>query len=218
WKDDITQFVDGGFGLRALCVLEFFYSVQNLAKIPRRIDGQFVAHVDSQNAGKIASEHGRLAIEIELSFFNESADRDHFFLRGQVDSANHRRQSLILEFHNHRALDKGRGRDHVRRVRDLFLQRAPVTQNVLTLDENVCVEIDDFLAQLAIESGHYRNHKNHHGHAQGHTDDRDQRDDGKKGAFGFEITQREKKTERQFQIAVMLAVNLSDYNPTGCRA
>jgi hypothetical protein len=33
------------------------------------------------------------------------------------------------------------------------------------------IKIDDFLPQLAIKSGHDRNHKNQHGHAEHHAED-----------------------------------------------
>jgi len=82
----------------------------------------------------------------------------------------------------------------------------------------VRVEINYLLPQLTIETGHYRNHQNQHRHAERDADDRDQRNDGEKCAFRFEITQRQEEAERQFQVAVMLAANVSVYNPTGWRA
>src|SRR5206468_12785403 len=100
----------------------------------------------------------------------------------------------------------------------LYLQLPPVAHNVLAFHDYVRVEVYYLLPQLAIETGHHRNHENEHGHNERNADDRDQGDDGKKGAFRFEITQREKKTERQFQVAVMLAAKVSVYNPAGCRA
>ncbi|MEY2541204.1 MAG: hypothetical protein QOI22_806, partial [Verrucomicrobiota bacterium] len=89
---------------------------------------------------------------------------------------------------------------------------------VLAFHENVGVEINDLLPQLAVETGHHRDDKNQNGHAERNPDDRDQGDYGEECAFRFEITQRQKKAERQFQVAVMLAANVSVYNPTGWRA
>jgi hypothetical protein len=106
----------------------------------------------------------------------------------------------------------------VRCAVDLLLKRSPVAHDVLAFHENVRVEINYLLPQLTIETGHYRNHENQHGHAERDADDRDQSDDGEKCAFRFEITQRQEKAERQFQVAVMLAANAAVYNPTGCRA
>jgi hypothetical protein len=71
----------------------------------------------------------------------------------------------------------------------------------------VGVEIDDLLPQFSVESRHHRNHQDQHGDAERDAENGDQRDDGKKGAFRFEITQRQEKAERQFQAAVMLPTN-----------
>src|SRR5205085_8807924 len=94
----------------------------------------------------------------------------------------------------------------------------PVAHDVLAFHENVRVEINDLLPKLAIETGHHRDHQNQHRHAERNADDGDQGDDGEECAFRFEITQRQEKAERQFQVAVMLAANVSVYNPTGWRA
>ena len=123
-----------------------------------------------------------------------------------------------MKFDNDRPLSEWRGRDHVRRAVDLLLNGPPVAHYVFAFHQNVRVEIDDLLPQLAIEPGHNRNHQNEHSHAERHTDDRDQGDNGEKSALRFEITEREKKAERQFQVAVMLAANAAVYNPTGWRA
>ena len=99
-----------------------------------------------------------------------------------------------------------------------FLELAPIAHDVLAFHENMRVEINYLLPQLAIETGHHRDHKNEHRHAERHADDRDQSDDGEECALRFQITQRQKKAERQFQVAVMLAANATVYNPTGWRA
>jgi len=145
-------------------------------------------------------------------------NRNYFFFLSGIDSPHHRRQSLVLKLGNDWALHERRSRDHVRRVVDLLLKCSPVTHHVLAFHENVRVEINDLLSQLAIETGHHRDHENQHRYTERHADDRDQRDNGKKSAFRFEITQRQKKTERQFQVAVTLAAKASLYNLAGWRA
>ncbi len=218
WQNNLAQFIERFLFVCALRVFEILNLIENLSEVSGGINGQLVANIDAQDAGEITAEHGRFAVEIELTFFNELANRNHFFFLGRVDPSHHRRQSLVLEFNNDRALNERRGRDHVRRVVDLLLKCSPVAHHVLAFHKNVRVKIDYFLPQLAIETGHHRNHENQHSHAKRDTDDRNQSDDGQKCTFRFEITQREKKTERQFQVAVMLAANATVYNPAGCRA
>ena len=127
------------------------------------------------------------------------------FLLLRIDSANHRREPAILELHDHRPLDVRRGRDDAGRVANLHAEIAPIAHDVFGADENVRVEVDHFLPQLAIESGHDRDDKNEHSDAEHHAHHRDERDDGKERALRFEIAQREEKTERQFQIADTVA-------------
>src|SRR5205823_4217927 len=109
----------------------------------------------------------------------------------------------------------GRSRNHARDVVDLHFERTPIVQNVLGCHQNMRVKIDYLLSQLAIEAGHNRDHENEHSHAERYPKNRDECDNGEKRAFRFEITQREEKAERQFQVAVMLAANATLYNPTG---
>src|SRR5712692_5117016 len=180
------------------------------SRICPRFPGEYTVSLSPTRMRKMRArslQHGGFAIEIQLTFFYELPNRNHSLFLSRVDSADHRRQALVLEFDNDRALHERRTRDHVWGVVDLLLQRPPVAHNVLAFHENVRVEVDYLLPQLAIETGHHRNHENEHSHAERNADDRDQGDDGKKGTFRFEITQREKKTERQFQVAVMLAAN-----------
>src|ERR1700730_4904297 len=216
WQNNLAQFIERFLFIGALGGLEILNLVENLSEIAGRINSQLVADADAQNAGEIAPEHGQIAIEIELSILYEFANRNDFFFLRRIDSAHYRRETLILKFNNDRTLRERRGRDHVRRALDFLLQRAPIANHVFALHQNVSVEIDDLLPQLAIEAGHDRDHKNEDGDAEGDPDDRDQRDDGKKRALRFEITEREKKAERQFQVADMLAANAPVYNPTGC--
>src|SRR4029077_8115858 len=212
------QFIERFLFVRALRILEVLNLVENLAKISGGIDGQFVANIDAQDAGEIAPEHGRFAVEIELACLYELANRNHFFFLGRVYSANDRRQTLVLEFDYDRALHEWRRRDHVRCAVDLLLKRSPVAHDVLAFHQNVRVEINYLLPQLTIETAHYRNHKNQHSHAERDADNRDQRDDGEKCAFRFEITQGQEKAERRSQVAVMLAANAPVYNPTASPA
>ena len=90
-------------------------------------------------------------------------------------------------------------------LRNFTREFAPVAHHVFGADKNVRVEVDHFLLQFAIESGHDRDDKNEHGHTERHADDGDERDDGKERALRFQIAQREKKAERQFQIAATVA-------------
>src|SRR5437879_13421723 len=129
-------------------------------------------------------------MQIYLTFLYDLSNRNHSIFLSRVDSADHRIQALVLEFDNDRALHERRARDHVWGVVDLLLQRPPVAHNVLAFHENVRVEVDYLLPQLAIETGHHRNHENEHSHAERNADDRDQGEDGKKGTSRLEITQR----------------------------
>src|SRR5207249_5655055 len=103
--------------VRALRILEVLNLVENLAKISGGIDRQFVANIDAQDAGEIAPEDGRFAVEIELAFFYELANRNHFFFLGRVYSANDRRQTLVLEFDNDRTL---RSEEHTSELQSRF--------------------------------------------------------------------------------------------------
>ena len=123
--------------------------------------------------------------------------------------ADHRREPPVLELHNHGPLHIRRGRDYARRVANLHREVAPIRQDIFRADENVGIEIDHLLPQFAIESGHDGDHEDEHGHAEHHAADGDEGDDGKKSALRFEITKREEKTERQFQIADTVAVFLA---------
>src|SRR5205085_1504160 len=185
WQNDDAQFVHGSFFVAAFRVLEFFNPVENLAEISRRINGQLVADVDSQNAREIAPEHGRFAIEIELALFDELAKWDDFFFRAWIDSADNRRESLLLKLDDHWTLHERRGRDDMRRVVDLAFNLAPIAHHVIASDENVRVEVDDLLPQLAIEPGHHRDDENQNRNPKRNADDRDQRDDRNEGAFRF---------------------------------
>src|ERR1043166_1350092 len=206
-QNHIAQFIDGLFFLRALRVLEFLNSVEDLAEVTGRIDGQFLAHDDLQFPGELASEHDRFALEIEAAALNEFAQRHDLFFLGRVDAANQRREAPILKLDDHRPLHIRRGRDYARRLVDLVFERPPIAQYVLSRDENMRIEIDHFLAQLTVKPGHNLDHKNEHRDAEHHAEHRDQRDDGKKRALRLEIAQREKKTERQLQFGDTVAAN-----------
>jgi len=90
-------------------------------------------------------------------------------------------------------------------VVDFRFEPAPVAQDVFCGHENVRIEIDHFLAQLAIEPGHDRNHQNQHRHPEHHAEHRNQCDDGEKRALRFQISQCQKKTKRQFQFGDTVA-------------
>ena len=151
-------------------------------------------------------EHGRIAFEIEFAALDEFAQRDDLFFLPRRQS----RESSV------RAGDSGtrqspaphvrRRRDHARRIADFHREIAPIRSGHLRVaDENVRVEVDHFLAQLAIESGHDRDDQNEHGHTERHAEDGDERDDRKKRALRFQVAKREEKAERQFQIADTVA-------------
>ena len=69
------------------------------------------------------------------------------------------------------------------------------------------IEIDHLLAQLPVEPGHYRNHKNQHCHAEHHTQNGDQCDDREKRPLRFQIPQRQEKTKWKLQFASSVAAN-----------
>src|SRR6202011_1847887 len=200
-QNDIAEFVDSGFLFVTFGILEFLNAVEDLAQIPGRINRQLVADVDLQFARDVNAEHDRLAVEIEFALLNEFAQRHHILLLFRINTANQRSEPPVLEFDNDRTLHIRRRRDHAGNMVDLGFQRAPVAQDIFARDQNMGVEIDDLLPQLTIEPSHYRNDENQHSDAERDAQNRDQRDDGKEGAFRFEITQRQEKAERQFQIA-----------------
>ena len=77
------------------------------------------------------------------------------------------------------------------------------------------VEIDHLLAQFPIESGHDRNYKDQHRHAEHHTNDRDQCDDREKCALRFQIPQRQEKTKRKLQLPLGWRQTQSDSTAAG---
>jgi hypothetical protein len=76
----------------------------------------------------------------------------------------------------------------------------------------VRIELDHFLAQLAVEPSHDRDHKDEHRYAKRHAEDRNQRDDRQECALRFQIPQREKKAKRQVQFGVSVAANSFEFN------
>src|SRR4029077_2921548 len=135
---------------------------------------------------------------------------DFLFLLG-INTANQRCEPPVVEFYNHRSLHKrGRG-DYARRFIDFGLERAPLVEHVLGSDQNVRIKIDDFLPQLPIESGHDRNHKDQHGHAEHYANDRDQGDDREKCTLRFQIPQRQEKTKRKLQFVLSVAANSTGF-------
>src|SRR6266850_2208003 len=211
-KNHIAQFVDCFFLFFALRVLQFLNGVEDLAEIARRINCHLIADADSEFSRQLNPEHRRFSFQVELAEFDELLEwNDFLFLLG-INTANQRCKPPVVEFYNHRSLHKrGRG-DYARRFIDFGLERAPLVEHVLGSNQNVRIEIDDFLTQLPIESGHDRNHKDQHGHAELNADDRDQRDDGKKCALRFQIPQRQEKTKRKLQLVLSVAANLTGFN------
>ena len=69
------------------------------------------------------------------------------------------------------------------------------------------VEIDDLLAQFAIETGHYRDNQDEHSDAEHHSDDGDESNDGKESALRLEVSQGQEQAERQFQIGDTVPAN-----------
>ena len=136
---------------------------------------------------ELNAKYGRVAFQIELAVFDELCQgNDPFFLRG-INAANQRREPPVLKFHDHRPLDVGSRRDDALRIVDFRFERSPVAQDVFCAHENVRIEIDHFLAQLAVEPGHDRNHENQHRHAEHHTEHRNQCDDGEKCPLRFQV-------------------------------
>jgi hypothetical protein len=108
---------------------------------------------------------------------DEFSQRNHVLFLHGIDTAHQRREPPVLKFHDHRPLDVGSCRDHALRFVDFRLERSPVAQDVFCAHENVRIEIDHFLAKLAVEPGHDRNHENQHCHTEHHAEHRNQRDD-----------------------------------------
>ena len=154
----VAQFIDRFFFFVVLRVLQFLNAVQDLAEITGRINCNFIADMHLQFSRKLDSQHRRFAFQIEPAEFNELLQRNDLLLLYGIDPANHGREPPVLKFHNHRPLDVGSRRNDARRMVDLRFERSPVAQNVFRAHQNVRIEIDHFLAQLAIEPGHHRNH------------------------------------------------------------
>ena len=167
-QDDFAQFIDRLAFVLALGFLQFFYAVENFAEVARRINRQLVADVDLEFARQFHPEHGRFSLEIERALLDELFQRHDLLFLGRIDAANHRREALILELDDDRALHIRRGPDHAGRVPDFHREIAPIAQDVLGADENVRVEIDHLLPQLAVESGHDRNDQDENGDAEHH--------------------------------------------------
>jgi hypothetical protein len=207
WQDYVAQLIDRFFFVLSSRVLQLFDGIENLPEIPRRIDCQLVADVDLQFSGELNPKYGRIAFQIKLAELDEFFQRNHFLLFRRIDTAHQRREPPVLKFHDHRSLDIGSRRDDARRLVDFRFEGSPVAQHVFGSHENMRIELDHFLAQLAIEPGHDRNHEDQHRHPEHHAEHRNQCDDGEKRALRFQISQRQKKTKRQFQFGVSVAAN-----------
>ena len=134
---------------------------------------------------QIDADHGRIPLQVELAELDEFADRNDLLFLCRINPPDHRREASVLKFHDHRPLDVRRGRDHAGRVADLHREITPIVHDAFGRDEDVRVEVDYFLAQLAIEAGHDRDDEDEDGHAQGHPEDRDESDDGNESALRF---------------------------------
>src|ERR1017187_7086082 len=211
-QNHVAQFIDRFFFFHAFSVLELLNSIQDLTKIARRINRDLVADFDAQLSRKLNAQHGRLAFKIQFPLLNELAQRNDFLFLFRIDATDHRREPAIFEFDDNGALNEGRGRDHAGRMVEVRLERPPVVQNVFADHENVGVEIDHLLPQLAIEPSHHRDDEDEHGYTERHPQDRDQCNDREKGALRFQIPQCEEKTKRQFQFADTVAVNSLLFN------
>ena len=131
WQNHVAQFVDCFLFFCPFCVFEFLNSIENLAEVPGRINGELVAEVNFQFPRQLDAEHGRLTLEIEGALFDELVQRNDVFLLRRINTANHRREPAVLELDDHRALHIRRGRNHARRLVDLGFERAPVMHDVL---------------------------------------------------------------------------------------
>ena len=169
-QDYVAQLIDRFFFLFSLGIFQFFDAIENLSKIARRIDCDFVPDVCLQFSRKLNPKYGRFAFQIEIAVFDEFSQRDDLLFFCGIDTANHWGDSLVLKFDDHRSLDVGSRRNHARRVVDFCFEYSPVAQHVLRAHENVCIEIDHFLTQLTIEPGHDRNHQDQHCYAQHHAE------------------------------------------------
>ena len=185
WQDYVTQLVDRFFFFVALRVLQFLNAIQDLAEITGRINCDLIADMRLQFPRELNTEHGGFAFQIELAVFDELLQRDHRFLPRRIDAANHGREPPVLKFGDHRTLNVRRGRDYPGRIVDLPFERSPIPQNIVGAHENMRIEIDHFLAQLAVKPGHHRNYQDKHCHTEHHAQHGNQCDDGQECALGF---------------------------------
>ena len=213
-ENHLSQLVDCFFLFFALGVLQFFNAVEHLTKITRRIDGYLVAYACLKFSGELNPEHGRFAFQIKFAVFNEFSQRNDFFFLLGINAPHERCEPPVLKFYDHWALNEGCRCDNARCVVDLCFECPPITQDVLGTHENVCIEINHLLAQLAVESGHYRDDENQHRHAQHHPEHRDQCDDREKCALRFQIPQRQEKAKWQVQFAPSVAAKSAGFKRT----
>ena len=211
-ENHVAQFVDCFLFFFALRILKFLNAVEDLAEIAGRINCHFVAYADAEFSRQLDPEHCRFAFEIELADFDELLQGNHFLFLLGIDTPNHRCEPPVVKFGNHRALHIRSGGNHARSLVDFRLERSPIAHDILRGDENVGVKIDYFLPQLAIKTGHNRNHEDKHHHAEHYANDRDQCDDRQKCALRLQVPERQEKTKRQFQFALSVAANSLEFN------
>src|SRR5450432_1714313 len=161
----VAQLMEPLLFLGALFPLERLNLVEDCAEVAGRIDSQLVTNSHAELLCEGAAEDGRFTIEVELAERDEFAERDDLLFLVRLDPANHRCEAAILKLDDDRSLNVRGYRDDAGVVANLHGTFAPVAHDVVGRNENVRVEVDHFLAQLAIETGHDRDDENEHGHA-----------------------------------------------------
>ena len=193
WKDHFAQLA-GRFGF----VPALFHGVDpvnDLIQVPRRIDGDGVAHAHAENAGESGSQNGFIALEFQLPGDHEVLQSGDLTFDLGVDGANLRGEAAPHEFGQHGALDKrGHAGDTFNRA-DLRGLGRPVKNDRFTAGHEVRIEAEDFAPQFLFEAGHDRNNEDEHHDADGDTKNRNNRDQAEEGALRAKVTQGEEKAE-----------------------
>ena len=94
-----------------LLKLEFIQLLDDLAQIPRGIDGKDISHMDAECSSKLGSDHRAVAAKIQLAGDDELGEITHLELESRLDPPDLRGETLVVELHDHRPLDK-RGYGH----------------------------------------------------------------------------------------------------------
>src|SRR5437667_8275861 len=114
-QDYLAQLINRFFFFLSLGIFQLFNAIENLSKIARRIDCDFVPDVYLQFSRKLNPKYGRFALQIEIAVFDEFSQRDDLLFFCWIDTANHWGDSLVLKLYVHLSLDVDSRRKHARR-------------------------------------------------------------------------------------------------------